>query len=175
MAGNGDNRPVTPDTSSDGRGDGRGRPYAVAFDVRFPEVDSYGVVWHGHYVLYMEIARNALCQAGGLTPAEALAAGYKVPITRVELNLKRSAVLDDRVEVTVWLRPPETAKLSMSYVIRRLPGREILATGSTEQVLLNPRGELLLSFPTAVKVLVERILAYQRNELELPSGKIPIV
>lgn len=165
---------MTHDTLDNSRGDVRGRPYAVTFDVRFPEVDSYGVVWHGHYVLYMEIARNALCQAGGLTPADALAAGYKVPITKVELNLKRPAVLDDRLEVSAWLRPPETAKLSMSYLIRRLPEREILATGSTEQVFLNPRGELLLSFPTAVKVLVERILSYQRKELELPAGKIPL-
>jgi acyl-CoA thioester hydrolase len=152
----------------------RGRPFAVDFDVRFPEVDSYGVVWHGHYVLYMEVARNALCAAAGLTPAEALAAGYKVPITKVEAVLKRPARLDDRLEVSAWLTRPETAKLQMSYVIRRLADREILATGATEQVVLNPRGELLLTFPTAMKVLVERILAYQRGELEFPAPSIPL-
>ncbi len=153
---------------------GRGRSFTVSFEVRFPEVDSYGVVWHGHYILYMEVARNALCAAAGLTPAEALIAGYKVPITKVDLALKSSAHLDDTLEVSAWLFPPETAKLSMSYAIRRLPERELLATGSTEQVLLNPRGELLLTFPTAVKVLVERILAYQRGNLELPAAKIPV-
>ena len=153
---------------------GRGRSFAVDLDVRFPEVDSYGVVWHGHYVLYMEVARNALCAAAGLTPAEALEAGYKVPITRMELQLRKPARLDDRLEVSAWLVPPETAKLQMTYVVRRLPEREILATGATEQVLLKPGGELLLAFPTAVKVLVERILAYQRGDLELPAPKIPI-
>lgn len=153
---------------------GRGRPFAVDFDVRFPEVDSYGVVWHGNYVLYMEVARNALCAAAGLTPAEALAAGYKVPITRVEVSLKKPARLDDRLEVSAWLVSPETAKLHMTYVVRRHPGLEILATGTTEQVILNPRGELLLSFPTAVKVLVERILAHQRGELDFPAPRIPL-
>ena len=153
---------------------GRGRSFAVDFDVRFPEVDSYGVVWHGHYILYMEIARNALCAAAGLTPAEALGVGYKVPITKVEAALRRPARLDDRLEVSAWLTPPETAKLQMTYVVRRLPDREILATGATEQVVLNPGGELLLSFPTAVKVLVERILAYQRGELDFPAPKIPL-
>jgi acyl-CoA thioester hydrolase len=161
---------VTYDTTRPGRG----RPFAVDFDVRFPEVDSYGVVWHGHYVLYMEVARNALCAAAGLTPAEALEAGYKVPITKLDVQLKKPARLDDRLEVAAWLVPPEVAKLSMTYVVRRLPDREILATGSTEQVLLNPRGELLLSFPTAVKVLVERILAFQRGELDFPAPKIPL-
>jgi acyl-CoA thioester hydrolase len=153
---------------------GRGCPFAVDLDVRFPEVDAYGVVWHGNYVLYMEVARNALCAAAGLTPAEALAAGYKVPITKVEVQLKKPARLDDRLQVSAWLIPPETAKLQMTYVVRRLPELEILATGSTEQVLLNPRGELLLSFPAAVKVLVERILAHQRGELDFPAPRVPI-
>jgi acyl-CoA thioester hydrolase len=152
----------------------RGRPFTFDLDVRFPEVDAYGVVWHGNYVLYMEVARNALCAAAGLTPAEALAAGYKVPITKVELQLKKPARLDDRLEVSAWLIPPETAKLQMIYVVRRHPERELLATGFTEQVLLNPRGELLLSFPAAVKVLVERILAHQRGELDFPAPKVPI-
>ncbi len=157
----------------DNTGSGRGGPFAVDLDVRFPEVDAYGVVWHGHYVLYMEVARNALCSSAGLTPAEALTAGYKVPITKVDMVLKKPARLDDRLEVSAWLVPPETAKIQMTYVVRRLPEREVLATGSSEQVVLNPRGELLLSFPAAVKVLVERILAHQRGELDFPAPKIP--
>lgn len=150
----------------------KSRPFTVELDVRFPEVDSYGVVWHGHYVLYLEVGRNALCQAGGLTPREALEAGYKVPITRVDLGLRRPARLDDRLEVATWLRPPEVARLVMDYEIRRLPSRELLATGSTEQVLLDPRGQLLLGFPAPVRTLVERVLAFQRGEAELTGEKI---
>lgn len=148
------------------------RRYAVSFEVRFPEVDAYGVVWHGHYVEYFEVARNALCAAAGLTPAEALALGYKVPIIRFDVVVKRSARLDDRLEVSCLLRPPETAKLVMEYEVRRLPSRELLAEGTTEQVFLNPEGELLLGFPAPVKTLVERILSYQRGEAELDASKI---
>jgi acyl-CoA thioester hydrolase len=150
------------------------RPFIVSFDVRFPEVDAYGVVWHGHYVLYMEVARNALCAAGGLTPADALAAGYKVPITRVTLDLKRPARLDDRLQVSTILRESGTAKLVMDYEIRRLPSRELLATGSTEQVLLNPKGELLLTLPAAVKTLVSKVLAFQRGGDSLTGEKIAL-
>ena len=114
------------------------RRFTVSFDVRFPEVDSYGVVWHGHYLAYFEVARNALCAAAGLTPAEALALGYKVPIVRFDAVVKRPARLDDTLEVSAALLPPETAKLVMDYEVRRLPSRELLATGTTEQVLLNP-------------------------------------
>jgi acyl-CoA thioester hydrolase len=148
------------------------RRFTVSLEVRFPEVDSYGIVWHGHYLAYFEVARNSLCAAAGLTPAEALALGYKVPIIRAELTLKRPARLDDTLEVSAVLRPPQTAKLVMEYEVRRLPARELLATGTTEQVLLNPQGELLLGLPAPVRTLVERILAYQRSEGELSGAKI---
>jgi acyl-CoA thioester hydrolase len=148
------------------------RRYSVSFDVRFPEVDAYGVVWHGHYVEYLEVARNALCAAAGLTPADALALGYKVPITRFDVTVKRPARLDDRLEVSCLLRPPETAKLVMAYEVRRLPSREVLAEGSTEQVLLNPSGELLLTLPPPVRILVARILAFQSGEADLTGEKI---
>jgi len=148
------------------------RRFTVTFDVRFPEVDSYGVVWHGHYLAYFEVARNALCAAGGLTPAEALALGYKVPIVRFDASVKRPARLDDTLEVSAHLKAPETAKLVMDYEVRRLPIHELLATGTTEQVFLNPQGELLLGFPGPVRILVDRILAFQRGEGELTGAKI---
>ena len=74
-------------------------------------------------------------------------------------SLNRSAIL----------AAAETAKLVMTYEIRCLPERTLLATGSTEQVILNPAGELLLTLPQPVKTLVARVLAYQRGE----SGPVP--
>jgi acyl-CoA thioester hydrolase len=148
------------------------RAFSVTFEVRFPEVDSYGVVWHGHYVQYFEVARNALCAAFGLTPADALAHGYKVPITKVTMDLKRPARLDDRLAVTARLAPPETAKLAMDYEIRRAGTGELFASGTTEQVILDPSGQLLLTFPAPVKTLVARILAFQRGEAEPDPSKI---
>ena len=150
------------------------RRFSTRLGVRFPEVDSYGVVWHGHYLLYMEVARNALCAAAGLTPAEALAAGYKVPITRFEVSVKSPALLDDELEVTVSLRPPSTAKLSLDYEIRRLEGGKLLATGFSEQVGLNPSGELLLTFPAPLRTLVERVLAYQEGMAEIPFPRVTL-
>jgi acyl-CoA thioester hydrolase len=148
------------------------RTFSVAFEVRFPEVDSYGVVWHGHYMQYFEVARNALCAAFGLTPADALAHGYKVPITKASMDLKRPARLDDRLVVSARLAPPEIAKLVMSYEVRREASGELLACGATEQVFLDPAGQLLLTLPAPVRTLVARVLAFQRGEAEPDPMKI---
>lgn len=148
------------------------RVFSVAFEVRFPEVDSYGVVWHGHYVQYFEVARNALCAAFGLTPADALAHGYKVPITRISVDLRKPAHLDDRIEVSARLEPAETAKIAMRYEIRRKATGELLASGATEQVVLDPSGQLLLTLPAPVKTLVARVRAFQRGDAEPDATKI---
>jgi hypothetical protein len=62
----------------------------------------------------------------------------------------------------------------MDYEVRRLPDRLLLATAFTQQVVLSPADELLLTFPKLLKELVGRILAYQRGERELTGEKIPV-
>ena len=47
--------------------------FTIDIPVRFAECDSYGVVWHGHYALYLEEVRDRLTSKFGFTPAKALA------------------------------------------------------------------------------------------------------
>lgn len=88
------------------------------------------------------------------------------------MELKRPARLDDRIVVTARLAAPDTAKLAMAYEVRRAATGEMLASGATEQVVLDPSGQLLLTFPAPVKTLVARILAFQRGEAEPDPSKI---
>ena len=94
------------------------RGLTLEIPVRFAECDPYGVVWHGHYALYLEQAREALTGRFGFTAARALAMGYKVPITRMELKYRAPATPDQTIRVTARLRPPEVARFVMDYEIR---------------------------------------------------------
>ncbi len=130
--------------------------------MRFAECDAYGVVWHGHYALYFEQAREALTGQYGFTASRALALGYKVPITRMEVRYRQPILADSTVRVTARLRPPDVARLVVDYEVRDAAGR-LLATAETEQVVLNAAGELLLSLPAALSRLVENILRGQQS------------
>jgi len=66
------------------------RGFSVQIPVRFAECDSYGVVWHGHYALYLEQAREALTARFGFTATRALSIGYRVPVTRMEIRYRAS-------------------------------------------------------------------------------------
>ena len=135
----------------------------VEIPVRFAECDSYGVVWHGNYALYVEQAREALTGRHGFTAAHALALGYKVPITRMEIRYRRPILPDTVVRVTARLRRPEAARLVVDYELRDAENA-LLASAETEQVVLNAAGELLVVLPPPIAALVSRILASQPPE-----------
>jgi acyl-CoA thioester hydrolase len=135
--------------------------------VRFAECDPYGVVWHGHYVLYFEHAREALTGKFGFTAARALEMGYRVPVTRMELRYRAPAKPDQTIRVTARLRAPAVARLIMDYEIRSETG-ELLVSGETEQVVVNAQGELLLTLPAGLRSLCTSIMEFQ-EKLEHPA------
>ncbi len=134
--------------------------HAIDIPVRFAECDPYGVVWHGHYVLYLEHAREALTGKFGFTAARALEMGYRVPITRLELTYRAPALPDRIVRVTARLRDPAVARFVIDYEIRNETGN-LLAVATTEQVVVNREGELLLTMPSGLRALCTSILEYQ--------------
>ncbi len=136
------------------------RGLTLDIPVRFAECDPYGVVWHGHYVLYFEHAREALTGRFGFTAARALEMGYRVPVTRMELRYRAPAKPDQLVRVTARLRSPSVARLVMDYEVRSESG-ELLVSGETEQVVINREGELLLTLPSGLRSLCTSILEFQ--------------
>jgi acyl-CoA thioester hydrolase len=128
--------------------------------VRFAECDPYGVVWHGHYVLYLEHAREALTGRFGFSAARSLEMGYRVPVTRLEIKYRAPALPDQTIRVTARLRAPSVARLVMDYEIRGVTG-DLLASATTEQVVLNAKNELLLTLPSGLRALCTSILEFQ--------------
>ncbi|HKF42692.1 MAG TPA: acyl-CoA thioesterase [Thermoanaerobaculia bacterium] len=136
--------------------------FSIEIPVRFAECDSYGVVWHGHYALYLEQVREALTARFGFTAAKALTAGYKIPITRMEVRYRAPVLVDTVVTVTARLRPPEVARFVVDYQVRTAGG-QLLADAVTEQVVVNPAGDLLLTLPGDLRRMADGILEYQKG------------
>ena len=143
------------------------RGLTIEIPVRFAECDPYGVVWHGHYVLYLEHAREALTGRFGFSAARALEMGYRVPVTRMELRYRGPARPDQKIHVTARLRAPTVARFVMDYEVRAETG-ELLVSAETEQVVVNASGELLLTLPAGLRALCASILEFQ-DSLENPQ------
>ncbi len=138
------------------------RGFSVQIPVRFAECDSYGVVWHGHYALYLEQAREALTSRFGFTATRALSIGYRVPITRMEIRYRAPILADTFVLVTARLRPPDAARFLLDYEIRGESGT-LLASAQTEQVVVRDSGELLVTLPAGLRKMAQEIVQFQEG------------
>lgn len=116
-------------------------------EVRFPEVDALGIVWHGHYVGYLEQAREALGRARGidyLTVRDEH--GLVIPVVHVALDYLAPARYGETIQVRTRLHPDERARLLFTYELIGPEGTK-LATGVSVQVFTHPDGTLVLNRP----------------------------
>ena len=116
------------------------------------------VVWHGHYVAYLEEARRALGRRYGVDYPTFFAHHTPAPVAQLRLDYLAPARLADTLTVTARLFKSEAAKLELEYEIRRQSDRSLLAFGTSLQVFTNLQGELLLTLPP---FMVERYRAWE--------------
>jgi len=121
--------------------------HEVEVPVRFSEVDSLLIVWHGHYVRYFEDAREAFGLKYGVGYLDVHKAGYSIPIVKVTCDYKRSLKYGDTAVVKATYVDSDAAKLIFTFVIRNKDTQEIIATGETIQVFLDSNNELSLTVP----------------------------
>lgn len=109
--------------------------HETILSVRFHEVDSYQIVWHGNYVNYLEVGREAFGKKYGISYQHLIDRGLRAPIIHVDVDYRRSLKYGDRVRIlTEYVEKPQ-AKICFSYKLTSLDGKIVYCRGNTEQVL----------------------------------------
>lgn len=115
--------------------------HTLRIRVRFSEVDAIRTVWHGHYVKYLEDAREAFGHVYGLSYAHIFSNGYYAPIYDMQLHYRQSATVDDILQVTIIHRPAVGGKIVFDYEIRREKDDALVLTATTVQLFTTHEGE----------------------------------
>ena len=115
--------------------------------VRFNEVDSMAIVWHGNYVKYFADARIAFGEKYHLGYLDIYAKGYYAPVVKMDFKFLNPLIFGDSFIAEAVYVPCEGAKIRFTYNIRRKSDNEIVATGSTTQVFLDLKYQLSLYCP----------------------------
>jgi acyl-CoA thioester hydrolase len=126
--------------------------------VRFNEVDSYQVAWHGHFVAWMEVGRNNLAGEFGLNAEQIGTAGFRAPVVNLELAYIRPARFNERLIIATSARRTETATLEFPCRIIGENGA-VIAEGATIHVLTDTDGILQYHLPPVIAERLERLLA----------------
>jgi acyl-CoA thioester hydrolase len=117
-------------------------------EIRFSEVDSMGIVWHGNYALYFEDARETFGEKYGFGYLDIYANGYYTPLVDLHFSYKKPLKYGRKARVDISFRNTEAAKIIFDYKIFDAEDGSLIATGSSVQVFLDKQHQLVWTNPT---------------------------
>ncbi|MBS9782797.1 MAG: acyl-CoA thioesterase [Arcobacter sp.] len=114
--------------------------------VEFYDTDAMGIVWHGHYVKFLERARCDFLDFVGYDYYKMGQDGYMFPIIKLDLKYIKPARFKDEIQIQVNLLEFESC-LKFKYILTNAKTGEKLATASSSQACVKI-GNTKLEFQT---------------------------
>jgi acyl-CoA thioester hydrolase len=117
----------------------------------FYDLDPMGIVWHGHYVKYLERGRCALLERYDYGYPQMRDSGYAWPVVDMRLKYVRPAGFGQRLllrsQITEWEN-----RLRIDYLLREAASGQRLTKAWTIQVAVDSRtGELQFVTPPVLR------------------------
>ena len=104
--------------------------FSLDIRVRYGETDQMGVVYHGNYANYFEVARTEWLRALGVTYKSMEESGIMLPVISLSFNFIKPAKYDDILTVSVFLKKKPLVKIDFDYEIIN-QNREKISTGNS--------------------------------------------
>ncbi|MBK6597092.1 MAG: acyl-CoA thioesterase [Proteobacteria bacterium] len=111
-------------------------------EVPFHDVDLATVVWHGHYLKYLENSRWQLMRRIGYDYADMVASGYGWPIVEAHVKYVRAARYGQSLRVRASLID-WSGRLTIHYLVTDNADDARVARAKTVQVAIDMRTEAL--------------------------------
>jgi acyl-CoA thioester hydrolase len=131
-------------------------PEAAVYDgvVPFHDCDPLGIVWHGHYYKYLELARTVLLAKYRLDVPDLAALGH--PLLMIETRCRHVFPLryGERYRVKAWLIDHEL-RIHIGYEIENLTHARRTARAWTTLVTTDREGNMLLATPDVLRDRIE--------------------
>ena len=126
----------------------------VELTIPFHDVDMMGVVWHGNYFRYFEIAREALLNQFDYGYRQMKESGYVWPVVDTRVKYRNALTFEQRIRVRATLDEYEN-RLRINYQIFDAATGKRATTGYTIQVAVEEKSrEMCFDSPA---ILFERM------------------
>lgn len=125
------------------------KSHSIFVKVRYSETDQMGVVYHGNYPQYLELARIDWLASLGISYKKMEEEGVMLPVYNLDVTYKKSARFDDQLKVVVVLRNIPTVRIIFDYKIYN-QNNELLTEASTELVFINMKTNRPMRCPSYI-------------------------
>ena len=112
--------------------------FEISFRIRYSETDQMGVVYHGNYPQFLEIARVEWLRALGISYKKMEESGVMLPVISLQMKFRKSAVYDDLITVVVQLKKLPSVKIEFDYEIYN-ERKELLVEANTVLAFLDTK------------------------------------
>lgn len=114
----------------------------VRFRVRYAETDQMGVVYHGNYLVWMEMARTELCRVRGVRYRDIERVdGLVLVVVEAKVRYKQPARYDDEILARGRLAGAHRRMIVFGYEILNAETGQVLAEGETKHIFLDKQGK----------------------------------
>ena len=127
--------------------------------VYYADTDSYGVVWHGTYLRWMEQARVEFCRELGIDLVSMKENDVVIPVTNINIRYKASAKLDNTVIVETQITKISPLTVTFNQIIKEKETNKIFTNADVEVVAVNGEGRIYRRMPEVLKLACEKGMA----------------
>lgn len=125
--------------------------HAFKQKVFYSDTDSYGVVWHGSYLRWLEMGRVLLCEEAGYKLSELEAQDIVLPVAELNVKYKQSAKLDD--DIIIKTKIIETTRVSLTFYQEIIDekSQKTCVEATIKVVAIHKDGKLYRSLPEQIQ------------------------
>jgi len=123
--------------------------YTHFLRVRYAETDQMGVVYHGNYITYLEVARAEAIRSLGITYKEMELGGVAMPVVDVNIQYLKPAHYDEELRIVVTVKSFPDKRLCADYEIFNAQDQK-LTTASVTLLYYDSRAKKVCRAPEFV-------------------------
>ncbi|MBK7948123.1 MAG: acyl-CoA thioesterase [Deltaproteobacteria bacterium] len=121
----------------------------VSTTIPFHDCDPLGIVWHGRYLEYFELARAALFVGFGLDVPEIRDLGYRMYVVDVRCRYTHPLAYGETAEITARLKAARPL-IRVVYTVRNATRGRTSARGHVVLATTDAAGSLFYETPDAI-------------------------
>lgn len=121
--------------------------------VRYGETDQMGVVYHGNYAQYFEVARIEWLESFGISYKKMEENGIMLPVVSLNTQFKKSAFFDEMLTISTSIKMMPTAKIEFDYEVHNEHG-DLLSIGNTVLVFVDMKTKRPIKCPNYILELL---------------------
>lgn len=130
--------------------------FSINIRVYIEDTDAGGIVYYPNYLKYMERSRTEFLRELGFPKAAFIADGFLVVVASAQIDYRRSAKLDDEIQVTTF--PEKVKRGSIIMYQKVLRDGQILAEGRVRLACVNEQTAEPAPLPTGLVLQLNKYL-----------------